>query len=240
MIGFSDENIKSQHIGQFYDDILDGKHKISFKKRMKWRIRDMKGKLHDMHYKLRNRRVWRKTLNEIRPWEGYHGLLAVMETHLRDYMENEEKYGHSAEEERNRCIESVKQTLEILERMKEPDEYYFRLKDEVDARYPDYKSLITRYMNDGLGSSGDFIAQGDGWVGMEAGKDRRVGFFQFADGRFEQAASPDQAETDRLIMELRKYHEDTENAYHQAQAESDADFSRLGDLLKDHMYSWWD
>jgi hypothetical protein len=219
---------------------MDDKHKISLKKRLSWRWRDMKDKWHDMRYRRRNRRVWRKTLNEIRPWEGFHGMLTAMETHLRDYMETEEKYGHSAEEERKRCIESVKQTLEILERMKDPDEYHFRLTREVDARYPDYKSLITHYKNGGSGSSGDFVAQGDGWVGMEAGKDPRMGYFEFIDGKFELAESPGQAETDRLLAELRQYYEDRENAYHQAKAESDADFARLADLLRENMYSWWD
>ena len=124
--------------------------------------------------------------------------------------------------------------------MKSPDEYYFRLKEAIDERYPDYKSLITHYNKGGTGSSGDFTAQGDGWVGTEAGKDPRVGYFELINGRFELAESPDQTETDRLLAELRQYHEDTQNAYHQAQAESDADFARLSELLRENMYSWWD
>ena len=237
---FSDENIISQHIGKMLDDIRDKKHRISVKTRLEWCRRDMKGIWHDIRYRRRNRRVWRQTLNEIRPWEGFHGLLTVMQTHLRDYMETEEKYGHSVEEERNRCIGSVKQTLEVLERMKDPDEYSFRMREEVDKRYPDYKSLITHYKNGGSGSSGDFTGQGDGWVGIEAGKDPRMGYFEFVDGKFELAESPDQAETDRLLVELRQYHKDIENAYHQAKAESDRDFARLAELLREHMYSWWD
>jgi len=238
--GFSDENIESQHIGKLFDDLLDDSHKISFRTRLGWRWRDIKGTYHDICYRRRNRRVWRETLNKIRPWEGFDGLLTVMQTHLRDYMVTEEKYGHTAEEERNRCIASVKETLDLLERMKSPDEYYFRLKAAVDARYPDYKSLITHYKHGGTGSSGDFVAQGDGWTGKEAGNDPREGYFEFADGKFELAKSPDQAETDRLLAELCQYHADTETAYHQAEAESDADFARLAELLRENMYSWWD
>lgn len=163
-----------------------------------------------------------------------------MQTHLRDYMKTEEKCGHSAEEERNVCIASVKETLALFERMKEPDEYYHRLKEAVDARYPEYKSLITHYKNGGTGSSGNFVAQGDGWTGKEAGKDPREGYFEFVDGKFELTQSPDQAETDRLLAQLKQYYIDTENAYHQAKAESDADFARLAALLREHMYSWWD
>ena len=236
---FSDKNIKSQRIGKLFDSI-EKDNKISLKTRMKWRWRDIKNAYHDVCYRRRNRRVWRKTLDEIRPWEGFHGLLTVMQTHLRDYMETEEKHGHSAEEERNRCIASVKKTLDILERMKEPDEYYFRLKAAVDARYPDYKSLITHYNKGGVGSSGNFVAQGGGWVGMEAGKDPRIGYFEFINGKFDLVQSPDQTETDRLITELGQYNKEIQNAYKQAEADLHVDFARLAELLKDNMYSWWD
>jgi hypothetical protein len=146
---FSDGNIASQHIGSMFDFLGDN-HKIKLKTRLDWLWRDIKGRYSDTRYKIRNRRVWRKTLNGIRPWEGFSGLLAVMQTHLRDYMETEEKYGHSALEERERCIASVKETLEVLERMKDPDEYDHRLLEAVDARYPEYKSLITRYKRGGF------------------------------------------------------------------------------------------
>jgi hypothetical protein len=237
---FSDESIASQRIGRLFDDLLDGDRKIPFKTRIGWKWRHFKENYHDFRYRRRNRRVWRKTLDEIRPWEGFHGLLTVMQTHLRDYMKTEEKYGHSAEEERDACIASVKETLALLERMKEPDGYHHRLKEAVDARYPDYKSLITHYKNGGTGSSGDFVAQGDGWVGKEAGLNPREGYFEFADGKFELAQSPDQTETDRLLAQLQQYYADTETAHTQAQIESDADFERLAALLKEHMYSWWD
>jgi hypothetical protein len=237
---FSDENIESQRMGKLFDDIMDKEHKTSFGTRLEWFRRDIKGKWHDLRYRRRNRRVWRKTLNEIRPWEGFYGMLTVMQTHLRDYMETEEKYGHTAEEERERCINSVKEVLILLERMNEPDEYYSRLSEEVDARYPDYKSLITKYKNGGSGSNGRFVAQGDGWVGKEAGKDPREGYFEFVEGRFELAQSPDQAETDRLLAELKQYYKDTETASQQAKAESDADFAQLAELLRENMYSWWD
>jgi hypothetical protein len=134
----------------------------------------------------------------------------------------------------------VKETLALLERMKEPDEYHHRLKQAVDAVYPNYKSLITRYKNGGSGSSGDFVAQGVGWTGKEAGANPREGYFEFVNGKFELAQSPDQAETDRLLAQLQQYYADAENAHIQARTESDADFERLAALLREHMYSWWD
>ena len=237
---FSDESIKTQRIGKLFDDMIDKSHKISFKTRLEWLWRDIKGAYHDMCYKRRNRHVWRKTLNEIRPWEGFHGLLTVMQTHLRDYMDTEQKYGHSTEDERNHCIASVKKTLGVLERMKSPDEYYSRLKAAVDERYPDYKSLITHYNRGSTSSSGNFVAQSSGWVGIEAGKDPREGYFEFINGKLELVESPDQAETNRLLTELHQYHGDIQNAYQQAVSESDVDFDRLGELLKENMYSWWD
>jgi len=48
---------------------------------------------------------------------------------------------------------------------------------------------------------------------MESGKDPRKGYFEFADGRFELAESPDQTETDRLLMELMKCSE-CDKKYH--------------------------
>jgi hypothetical protein len=221
-------------------DFLDDNHKIKLKTRLNWLWRDIKGIYHDTRYKIRNRRVWRKTLNGIRPWEGFGGLITVMQTHLRDYMETEERYGHSALEERERCVASVKATLELLERMKEPDDYYHRLKDAVDARYPKYKTLITRYKRGGFCCSGEFVAQGVGWTGMEWGKDPREGYFEFIKGKFELAESPDQAETDRRLAELHQYHIDKEAAYKQARDESDADFARLAELLRENLYDWWD
>jgi len=236
---FSDENITSQYIGKMFDD-LRRDHKILLKTRLGWKWRNIKGAWHDLRYRRRNRRVWRKTLNEIRPWDGFHGLLTVMQTHLRDYIELQQNHSHTAIEERDRYVASAKETLELLKRMQEPDDYYHRLKEAVDARYPDYKSLITHYKNGGSSQSGDFVAQGNGWVGQEAGKDPREGYFEFVGGKFIIAKSPDKAETDRLLAQLHQYHEDTEAAFRQAQAESDADFARLAELLREHLYSWWD
>ena len=238
--GFSDENITSQYIGNLFDDLWERGRKISLKTQIGWKWRDIKGAWHDLCHRRRNRRLWCETLNEIRPWDGFHGLLAVMQTHLRDYMELQQNYGHTATEERDRCVASAKETLELLKRMQEPDDYYHRLKEAVDVRYPDYKSLITHYKNGGSSHSGDFVAQGNGWVGQEASKDSREGYFEFVDGKFMTAKSPGQAETDRLLTQLQQYHEDTQVAFCQAQTESDADFARLFELLREHLYSWWD
>ena len=105
--------------------------------------------------------------------------------------------------------------------------------------YPDYKSLITEY-DDSTSVSGDFTPQSDGWVGMESGKDPRSGYFEFEDGVFTQKESPDQRETDRLLDELRSYHQDQKLAYEQAEKNAETDFTRLGQLLREHLYTWWD
>jgi hypothetical protein len=57
--------------------------------------------------------------------------------------------------------------------MKEPDEYLHKPRKEVDARYPEYKGIVTIYKNGGSCYSGDFIPQGNGWVGKESGNDPR-------------------------------------------------------------------
>ncbi|MCL2153146.1 MAG: hypothetical protein FWH57_09370, partial [Oscillospiraceae bacterium] len=191
-------------------------------------------------YAVCNRFKWRKIMNQLRPWEGFDGLLRVMQKHLSDYVETEEKFGHSAIEYKERKIATAKETIKILERMNKPDEYSFRRREEVDSLYPDYKQLITRYTCGGVGISGDFIAQGIGWVGIESGNNPREGYFEFVNGRLELTVSPDQTETDMLLVQLREYHEDISAAYLRAELDSEDDFERLNNLLKENLYSWWD
>ncbi|MCL2813577.1 MAG: hypothetical protein FWD23_03155 [Oscillospiraceae bacterium] len=236
----SERKIKSQHIGKMFDDILDGKRKIGLKTRIGWIWRDIKGVFYDMKYAVRNRLKWRKSISGLRPWEGFDGLITVMQAHLRDYITTEEKYGHSLEEYKNKKIATAKETVEILERMREPIDYSIKRRDEVESRYPKYQSLITKYESGSTLCSGDFVVQDNGWVGMESGKDPRRGYFEFVNGCFELAESPDQTETDRLLAELMQYHEEIDNAYGQADIDSDNDFERLGELLKENFYTWWD
>jgi hypothetical protein len=235
-----DCKIKSQHIGKMFDDIFGDKCKIGFKTRIDWLWRDVKGVFYDMKYTIRNHFKWRKTINGLRPWEGFGGLIDIMQTHLRDYIETEEKYGHSLEEYKDKKIATAKETVELLERMREPLDYSSKRREEVDARYPKYKSLITKYESGSTSCSGKFVAQGNGWVGMESGKDPRKGYFEFINGSFELADSPNQTETDRLLAELMKYHEEVDIAYKQGDIDSEQDFERLGELLKENFYTWWD
>jgi len=162
-----------------------------------------------------------------------------MRTHLKDYIETEEKYGHSEEEYKKNKIATAKETVEILERMKDPMEYSSKRRDEIEAKYPKYQYLITQYEHSRC-YSGDFVGQGNGWVGKESGKDPREGYFEFVNGTFELTESPDQNETIRLLAELAKYHEEIDEAYKQAEVDSDKDFKRLGELLKENLYTWWD
>ena len=238
----SESNIKSQRIGKMFDDMFYGneKHTIGLKARLGWKWRDLKGAYYDLKYAIRNRLKWCKTINTLRPWEGLGGLILVMQTHLRDYIETEERYGHSLEEYKKQKIATAKETLELLEHMKEPDEYTHRRREEVESKYPKYQYLITEYEGGGTGYSGDFVAQSSGWVGKESGKNPREGYFVFAAERFELADSPDQIETDKLLAKLSRYHEEIEAAYRQAEVDSDNDFERLGFLLKENLYSWWD
>ena len=92
----SEQKIKSQSIGRMFDDIGE-KNKINLNMRFNWIWRDVKGAFYDMKYAVRNRFKWRKTIAGLRPWEGFDGIINLMQTHLRDYIETEEKYGHSLE-----------------------------------------------------------------------------------------------------------------------------------------------
>lgn len=231
------QKIKGQRIGKMFDDIDD--KKIELTTRLNWLYRDIKGAYCDVKYAIRNHIIWFKTIIGLRPWEGFDGLVNVMQTHLRDYIKTEEKYGISTREYKNKKIASAKETVILLERMRDPLEYSSKRRDAVDAKYPKYKKLITKY-NNSTSCSGNFVAQGRGWVGMESGKDPRKGYFEFVNGIFELANSPNQSETDRLLAELMKYHEEVDNAYKQAEIDSDKDFERLAKLLKENLYTWWD
>ena len=235
------KEIKSQRMGKMFDDIFESERKrtVNFQRcfRRKWqRLKDIRCYI---KYSIRNHIKWHKTLCEIRPWEGFGGLLHVMQTHLEDYVQCEEKYGIAAKEYKKMKISSVYATLELLKRMNEPDEYYFIRKEEIDTRYPDYKYLITEYDNSTC-YSGDFVPLGSGWVGMESGKDPREGYFEFVNGKLELVESPDRFETDRLLGEIKNYHEDTLDAHSQAEKASQNDFEALHILLMDNLYSWWD
>ena len=152
----------------------------------------------------------------------------------------EEKYSHSEECYKRQKFEFAKETVKILKRMRNPEMYATRRRKKVEEKYPKYKQLLTEYKYGGSSSSGYFVEQGNGWAGMESGKDPREGYFEFINGRFELVNSPNQAETDRLLAELREYHKEIDTAYKQAEIDSDKNFEKLGRLLKENMYKWWD
>lgn len=238
--GFSESVIKSQRMGKLFDDIEIENSKIDLKTRIKWMCKDIKDFLGKLKQGIQNRRKWRKAVTELRSWNGYSGLISVMQTHLRHYIEYEEKYGHSEESCRKRKIATAKETIELLERMTEPMDYSSKRLEDVTVKYPDYKSLITDYANGSRSSSGDFIPQGNGWAGTEAGEDPRKGYFEFVNGRLELATSPDQAETDRILAQIHEYYDEIHKANAQADTDSQEDFDRLAQLFKENFYTWWD
>jgi hypothetical protein len=97
-------------------------------------------------------------MKKIRPWEGFGGLIDVMQEHLRQYADGEEKYGLSEERYKANKITTVKEIIKLLERMRDPDEYSTRRTDAVKEKYPKYKSMITKYKRS-TGYRGDFLPQ---------------------------------------------------------------------------------
>ena len=234
--------IISQHIGKMLDDLLGeaGKRKIGVKTRLGWKLRIIKDAYNNLKHLIRNHIKWHSTISRLRPWDGFNGLIKVMMTHLSDYIEAEEKYGHSDDEYKEMKIATAKETVELLKRIAEPDEYIFRRRDEVERKYPDYKSLITKYECGSSSFSGKFIAYENGWVGKESGNAPRKGYFYFINGMLELVDSPNEIETERLLEEIEDYQRKIHNAYNLAEADSDLDFARLALLFKDNLYSWWD
>jgi len=227
-----------QYIGTMYDSL--GDYRVTLKDRANWLWRDIKHCYYDVKHTVRSHIKWHKTLCEIRSWEGFDGMLTLMIRHLLDYVETEEKYGNSVQEYKDRKVAAAKETIRILKRLRNHDGYSeYRLKS-VRAKYPKYKSLVTKYARGGTGFSGDFVRQGNGWTGTEAGKDPRKGYFEFINGKFKLVPSPNQAETDRLLKQLEDYYQETHEAYERAHRDNAKDFKRLHRLLEAYMYSWWD
>ena len=98
----------------------------------------------------------------------------------------------------------------------------------------------TIYESGGSCSSGEFIEQGRGWAGKESGENPRKGYFEFFNGRLELTQSPEQDTTDKLLAQIEKHREELRNAYEQANSDFESDVDRLGQLLKENLYSWWD
>ena len=167
-------------------------------------------------------------------------MLQIIYTHLEDYIKYEEAHGHSTAEYKNKKIGTARETITILKSLENPTDYISRRTDEVEARYPKYKKLISRYKSGGCGFSGSFIAQENGWTGAESGKDPRKGYFEFHAGKFELAESPNQPETDRLLAQLNNYYKDREAAHKQALVDAENDFGHLSQLLKENLFTWWD
>jgi len=234
-------HIKSQRIGERFDIIYNqDKRKISFATRMGWKCRRFKDWYYNKKHMIRNHVKWRKTLYQLRPWDGHGGLILLMQTHLRDYITCEEKYGIAEETYKQQKLETARETVALLERMKDPSEYLRKWQEEVKARYPNYQYLISEYEHGGTSYSGDFIAQGNGWVGIESGEDPHEGYFEFLDGKFERVESPSRRETDRLLNEIKAYRREITAAYEQAEVDSKQDFERLHELLSENLYAWWD
>ena len=234
----TEKNIVSLRMGRMFDDYYDQKIRIST--RIRWLWLHIKGLIFDKKHIIRNLLVWRKTLKKIRPYEGFHGMLKVMMTHLNDYIRYEENHGHSHDDCRFEKITTAKETVEIIVRLSSPESYITRRTDDINARYPDYKMLISEYRTGGRGCSGSFVPQENGWVGEESGKDPRKGYFEFRDGKFEVVESPDITETNRLLEQLSNYNKEQCAAYNQAELDADEDFNRLHQLLKDNIFNWWD
>jgi hypothetical protein len=231
---------EKQYMGRMFESLLESK--ITLKMRLSWLGRYISDAWYDFKYMVKNWVNWRKTVSALRPWEGFDGVLTLVRKHLKDYLETEEKYGHSEKSYREAKIKSIKKCLEILERLQK-DEYDENALSEVYAKYPEYKQLITEYSDGSTSCSGDFIALGNGWAGIEAGAAPRRGYFESVNGKFELTAISDesvQVEVERILAQIESYYADLKEAYENAEKNLEDDKRRLGELLNRHFFSWWD
>jgi len=164
-VDYLDKTIISQRIGKMFDDICSDDRITPLKTRIGWRWQKFKDFFRNIKHTIRNHIKWHKTMRQLRSWEGFDGLITVMQAHLRDYVDCEEKHGHSEESYKMNKIATVNETMQLLERMREPIDYSSRRRKAVDAKYPDYQSLITEHKAS-TGFSGDFCCPRQ-WLGWQ-------------------------------------------------------------------------
>lgn len=181
---------------------------------------------------------WHKTLKQIRPWEGFEGMLRLMETQLKHHIKQTQKHSIASQVYRDKSIKSAATAIRVLRRLRAQD-YLSRRTEQVRAKYPKYKYHITEYTNS-TSYSGNFVEYKGGWVGRESGKDPRSGYFEFVNGRLAQKPSPNEAETDKLLAQIDSYNQEMSKAYALAKNDNERDFERLHKILKNSMYTWWD
>jgi hypothetical protein len=231
---------EKQYMGRMFENNL--KSRTTLKTRLSWLGRDISNAWYNFYYTVKNRIKWRKTISGLRPWEGFDGVLTLVQRHLKDYLETEVKYGHSEKSYREAKIKSIKECLEILERLQK-NEYEENTLNQVYVKYPEYKQLITDYSDGCTSYSGEFIAVGNGWAGIEAGAAPRRGYFESVNGKFELTAISGesvQAEVEQSIGQIESYHADLKDAYENAEKNMEDDKRRLGEILSRHFFSWWD
>jgi hypothetical protein len=229
-----------QYMGRMFENFLDSK--ITLKMRLSWLGRDISDAWHNFYNTVCNWVKWRKTISRLRPWEGFDGVLTLVQKHLKDYLETEVKDGQSEKSNRKAKITSVKECLEILEKLQK-DEYNEKTLNEVYAQYPKYKQLITEYSDGSTSCSGDFTALGNGWAGIESGANPRRGYFECVNGKFELTTISDksvQAKIEQSLDQIESYHADWKKAIKNSDKCMEDDKRRLGELLSQHFFSWWD
>jgi hypothetical protein len=216
--------------------------KITIIDKLQWLGKDICNVYYKVKYTLSNWLKWSKTIAKLRPYEGFEGVLTLTQKHLKDYLEAEIKFGHSEETHKNEKIASVKECLEILERLQK-DDYANCLIEQIDARYPKYQKLVTRYSDESSSYSGDFYPYKNGWVGFESGANPRRGYFEFINGTFESMALSDVHmvnDVEEILNQIDNYHADVTDAYKQALTNEKNDKKRLGKILNRHFFTWWD
>lgn len=232
--------IVSQRMGYMFDKLFEEDRKIKLSTRISWMWRRVTDLYYNIKWSIRNHIRWHRALSSIRPWDGCDGMITVMKEHLQDYLLTEVKYGHSHPEYKKAKMDSVRDTVNLLERMRDSHAYLSRRQDAVESHYPKYLYMITEHEDGSVSYSGDFIDYDAGFVGTESGSNPQEGYFELIDGRFELVYGNDLDEVARLLNQIKSYYKERQEAYDLAQQDSDNDFEKLKQLLQDNMYSWWD
>jgi hypothetical protein len=228
---------RKAHMGTFEDSL--GNVKITILDRLDWLRKDLRGFMRGIKWGVGNLKEWLPFIWSLRPWDADTTIIDLMIKQLRIFVRYNREHGHATDEHRIKVISSAREAIKLLTRLRDPMAYDMYALRQVDKRFPQWQSFI-QHCKTGTSYGGRFLAQADGWVGMQAGKDAKRGFFKILGGELWLRESPDQQETDRILKLMEQYEVARNKASERAKILRAKDTVRLIEIFEIHFHTWWD
>ncbi len=176
---------------------------------------------------------WHRVLCIIHPSGGYYGLLKVMKQYLSTHI----NYHDKCNSERAINAEVARGLVQLIEQAEDPVKALTNRVAEIKASYPALDGIVSMVLNEGEIINGSFIRHGDGWVGILDNDPSAEGYFEIIDGNFTVSESPNTADTKRLLILIKRFRDEIQDAYDRADTDIDTIHEIIGELLVDYLYS---